>query len=595
MAVAPQAASVGFSGGTFGLSAAQAAPGVSLDSRLSLSGGLRAGALLAGPAPSVKLSAEAPAAAAAPQLAAALLPALLVSAALPQSAPTAPLAAVSADMQQAQAILRGNESPSAAPASPAASKQSWDSFWSRGQAASAPADVDAGAEAAASQTLSPASRLSSEKPAIPAPSQPAAAAKSRHLLRTLAAPLAAAALWAGSQLSASSRLPGFWVKTAPYLTGAGILLAARVLDAAARRGVDLLAARLHWKPGTVTAAHLGVRVLAYAAGGALALHAVGVSTAALLTTCGVGGVAMTMAAKDFIGNFLEGVKILLTHPFVIGDRVKIGAQAYTVRDMDLRYLSLTRPDGGVTMMTYSQLSDQTITIFREYARRRLPAGLSTLWSGMGRLVKARPSLLKASAWTALGVGLAVALPFLPALLLPVHALTLTVSAGSALPAWLGYVQGGLTLLATHALGRGAVGFLRRIAESRGWQPQHAVLLKLAVQLGVSLVGGTVALHFFGLTWSALLKSLGATSIAVGWASSDVIGNLIQGFWILASHPFAIGDQIEVGAVSGTVADMNLSYVVLEHADKSHTLVPYAVLKASPFTVLSKAPLAGAAQ
>ena len=102
-------------------------------------------------------------------------------------------------------------------------------------------------------------------------------------------------------------------------------------------------------------------------------------------------------------------------------------------------------------------------------------------------------------------------------------------------------------------------------------------------------------HFFGMTWSALLKSLGATSIAVGWTSSDIIGNLIQGFWILASHPFAIGDQIEVGAVSGTVADMNLSYVVLEHADKSHTLVPYAVLKASPFTVLSKAPLAGAAQ
>jgi small-conductance mechanosensitive channel len=98
-----------------------------------------------------------------------------------------------------------------------------------------------------------------------------------------------------------------------------------------------------------------------------------------------------------------------------------------------------------------------------------------------------------------------------------------------------------------------------------------------------------------MTWSALLKSLGATSIAVGWASSDIIGNLIQGFWILVSHPFTIGDRIEVGALSGTVADMNLSYVVLEHADKSHTLVPYAVLRASPFTVLHQAPRQGAAQ
>jgi small-conductance mechanosensitive channel len=303
---------------------------------------------------------------------------------------------------------------------------------------------------------------------------------------------------------------------------------------------------------------------------------------------------MTMAAKDTIGNFLEGLKILINHPFAIGDRVKIGGREYTVRDMDLRYLSLAREDGGVTMMTYSQLSEQTITIFREYAQRRTSPALRSLWTGMSRLVKdlPRPSLLKASVWTALGVGLAAALPFLPALL-PVH--LLTAAAGATASSWLPYAQGAMTLLATSALGRGVVGFVRRMAEDRGWQPQHAVVLRLAVQLGVALVGGTVALRFFGMTWAALLKSLGATSIAVGWTSSDLIGNLIQGFWILVSHPFAIGDQIEVGAVSGTVADMNLSYVVLEHADKSHTLVPYAVLKASPFTVLSKAPGQGALQ
>ena len=57
----------------------------------------------------------------------------------------------------------------------------------------------------------------------------------------------------------------------------------------------------------------------------------------------------------------------------------------------------------------------------------------------------------------------------------------------------------------------------------------------------------------------------------------------------------IGDRLEVGAVSGTVADMNLSYVVLQHPDQSHTLVPYAVLKASPFTVLSQASDKGASQ
>jgi small-conductance mechanosensitive channel len=397
----------------------------------------------------------------------------------------------------------------------------------------------------------------------------------------MALPLGLGAVWGAARLALPARLPGFWAPAAPYMAGAGFLLAAYALNGLARRGVDVLAKRLHWQPGTAMAARFGASVLVYAAGGALALHALGVTSATLLATFGIGGVAMTMAAKEFIGNFLEGAKVLVNRPFAIGDRIRIGTQEYAVKDMDLRYMHLSRLDGGVTLMTYTQLSDRAITVFREYSHKR--ALRSSLWSDVGRLAKALPrqSLLRASLWTGLGVGLAAALPFMPALL-PLKAL-------ASAPAWLPYLKAGMALLAAHSIEKGATGFIRRLAESRDWSPQQAVVLKLAVQLAVYLAGGTVALHFLGLTWSTLLKSLGATSIAVGWASADVIGNLIQGFWILATHPFTLGDRIEVGAVSGVVADMNMSYVVLSHEDGGHTLLPYAVLKGSPFTVLPKAP------
>ena len=578
MAVVPQAASRTVAVGTFGLGGAQAAPGFSRDTSLgSLPGTLQVTTLLMSPAPVVKPSGPAAVAAVAP-LAPELSPLLPVAEVLPTAVvPTlaAPdvLPQAAAKMDEARSVLAAGAGTGGAKVAPdpTAAKGTWDAFWSRSRPAPAGSVLvtDAGAPRPA-PLAAPQAVLPAKAAAVPSP------------WRKFAMPLTLAAVWGAARFALPSRLPGVWAQAAPYLAGGGVFLATYAANSLAHRAVGTLARRLHWKSGTVMAARLGTSVTVYAVGGALALHTMGVSSAALLATFGIGGVAMTMAAKDFIGNFLEGVKMLLTHPFIIGDRITIGAQEYTLRDMDLRYLSLVRPDGAVTMMTYSQLAEKTVTIFREYSQRALPGagtGLRSLWTAASRLVGQahRQSLVRASLWTVLGLGLAVALPFAPALM-PVHALTTW--------AWLPYAKGAVTLLATHSLEKGVVGFIRRLADDRGWRPQAAVVLKLGVQLGLYLAGGTMALHFFGMTWPALLKSLGATSIAVGWASGDLIGNLIQGFWILTSHPFTIGDELEVGTVSGKVADMNLSYVVLQHPDKSHTLVPYAALKASPFTVLS---------
>ncbi len=490
-----------------------------------------------------------------PQVAGLVSPAVILA-----GAPQAGSVRASAVVQEARKVLADVSSPQGSPAaaSPVSSKSGWDAFWSRSRAPASEPDAVPGTESAPEPLSSP-KLQGSPAPSVPAPAVGPEAKKVPSFWRAMGLPLGLSAVWGAARLALPAKAPLFWVGAAPYVAGAGFLIAAYAISGLARRGVDVLAKRLHWKPGTAMAARFGASVLVYVVGGALALHAVGVTSATLLATFGIGGVAMTMAAKEFIGNFLEGAKVLVNRPFAIRDRIRIGTQEYTVKDMDLRYMHLARPDGGVTLMTYTQLSDRAITVFREYSHKR--ALRSSLWSDMGRLAKA--------------------LPLLPSLL-PFQIM-------AAAPAWLSYAKAGMALLAAHSIEKGAIGFIRRLAESRDWSPQQAVVLKLAVQLAVYLAGGTVALHFLGLTWATLLKSLGATSIAVGWASADIIGNLIQGFWILATHPFTLGDRIEVGAVSGVVADMNLSYVVLSHEDGSHTLLPHAVLKGSPFTVLSKAP------
>ncbi|MBI4677450.1 MAG: mechanosensitive ion channel [Elusimicrobia bacterium] len=470
----------------------------------------------------------------------------------------------------------------------AESKGRWDRFWSKTGTLGEAAVLDASpmifsrgqtlgsltpgplAQAAPQDEASAkaAQAKPAEVPPAPARAEPKRVETKQSFAKAAKVPLLLGGLYAAARYALPAWLPGAWVKAAPCVAAGGIFAATFALNRLVRVGVAALGRRALWQPGTVVAVRLIASIVLWVAGGGLALHAAGVSTAALLATFGIGGVAMTMAAKEFIGNFLEGVKILLTRPFVIDDRIKIGTAEYTVKDMGLRYVELSRPDGGTAMMTYSQLSEKPVTVFGEYAARKSPS--------RARGEQPKPGILAASLWTALGLGLSAALPFMPALI-PIPAVA----------AFIPYAQGALTLLAARSLEKGAAGFIRRLAESRGWSPQGTAVLKLAVQLLVYLVGGGAALRFFGLTWGALLASLGATSIALGWASSDVIGNLIQGFWILMNHPFTIGDSIEIGAVSGTVIDVNLNYVALEHPERSYTLVPYAAVKASAFTVLPK--------
>ena len=50
-----------------------------------------------------------------------------------------------------------------------------------------------------------------------------------------------------------------------------------------------------------------------------------------------------------------------------------------------------------------------------------------------------------------------------------------------------------------------------------------------------------------------LAALGVTSIVVGLALQEPLGNLFSGLMLLMERPFEVGETIEVGSVSGNLA------------------------------------------
>jgi len=488
------------------------------------------------------------------------LPAASAAQALAPAASEAAAAPAAAEqLARAGALLAPSQaSPTGAPSQSAESgRAAEETFWSGARAETA---VDA---------LAPAEEASQPWSRLARFSRPKLASALAGAVVPLPAAKAALPDWAQHA----------WTQVAPYAwagAGIGATYAAGRLSSWA---VTTLGARWGWDQHRVVAVRLAVSTAGWIAGTTATLHAAGVSKEVLVTSLGLGGVTLTMAAKEFIRQVLEGLKVLVYRPFFPGDRIIVDKSLYKVRGFTLRYLELDRYKKSTSMMTYATLSGKPVTVLRRYTPAKdsslpNPQGWRSSWTAMRGEARQNLSLRKATAWLAAGVAVLVGLPSL--------------KAEVALPAfqWVfPWLEAGAIMFATRQADNWIYSFIGRIAEKAQWRPQTTMFVRLGAQMLVYVIGGTLAMHAMGVTWTTVAATVGVTSFVVGWATGDVIGNVIQGFLILYSKPFGVGDVIEVGGITGRVIDMNLQYVVLEHSDKTHSLIPYSVVRDSVFTVL----------
>ncbi len=74
--------------------------------------------------------------------------------------------------------------------------------------------------------------------------------------------------------------------------------------------------------------------------------------------------------------------------------------------------------------------------------------------------------------------------------------------------------------------------------------------------------------------NSILASAGIMAMAVGLASQDALSNIVGGLFIIFSHPFKLGDYIEVdNIIKGTVIEITLRHTVIRDAENRMILVP----------------------
>jgi small-conductance mechanosensitive channel len=115
---------------------------------------------------------------------------------------------------------------------------------------------------------------------------------------------------------------------------------------------------------------------------------------------------------------------------------------------------------------------------------------------------------------------------------------------------------------------GLSGNARTVLEPR-FGTSHAAVVRYALLLIGEFATLVITLLLFDVPVSQLILSGALTSVFVGIAAQQALGNVFAGMVLLLAHPFRVGDAITLragglsGQLDGTVTEIGITYVRLD--------------------------------
>ena len=115
---------------------------------------------------------------------------------------------------------------------------------------------------------------------------------------------------------------------------------------------------------------------------------------------------------------------------------------------------------------------------------------------------------------------------------------------------------------------------------------HAAIVRYTIVLLGLLATLIITLSLFKLPVSQLLVGGAITSVILGIAAQQALGNVFAGIVLLLSRPFVVGDAVRFragslsGQIEGIVTEIGITYLRLETADGTVHLPNSQVLGAA---------------
>jgi len=121
----------------------------------------------------------------------------------------------------------------------------------------------------------------------------------------------------------------------------------------------------------------------------------------------------------------------------------------------------------------------------------------------------------------------------------------------------------------------AVEYLARIAQrtQSKLDDQLVPLIRKALKVTIGLVCGVWVVQLLGYSVSSLLAGLGIGGLAVALALQDTLANFFGSVFIFLDRPFAVGDVVQIGDVTGTVEQIGFRSTRLRTFEATVVAIP----------------------
>lgn len=83
----------------------------------------------------------------------------------------------------------------------------------------------------------------------------------------------------------------------------------------------------------------------------------------------------------------------------------------------------------------------------------------------------------------------------------------------------------------------------------------------------------IAAGSLGVDVTSLVALLSVVSLAISLAVQNALSNVVGSITLLATHPFRVGDFVQIGSDSGTVEQIGMSYTQIRTADGKRIYIP----------------------
>ena len=106
------------------------------------------------------------------------------------------------------------------------------------------------------------------------------------------------------------------------------------------------------------------------------------------------------------------------------------------------------------------------------------------------------------------------------------------------------------------------------------------VIRTSVKVLLYVLTVIITAEALGINTSSLTALLSVLTLGITLAAEDILGNVAGGLVILTSHPFNIGDDIEVADTAGTVREITLNHTKIETPDGQFVMQPNKELSSS---------------